>query len=67
MKNSVLAPGFNEVYHLAFDTGYSGHIYRVEIPITTQLKIAEARAKAVLREVKTACLKINPLSTRLYA
>jgi len=37
-ENSVLAPGFNEVYHLTFDTGYSGHIYRVEIPITTQLK-----------------------------
>lgn|GEM_PF-4158032 len=33
--NSVLALGFSDAYHLVFDTGYSKHVYRVEIPITT--------------------------------
>jgi len=55
--NSVLAPGFNDTYHLVFDTGYSRHIYRVEIPIITQLQVAEAQAKALLRELKIAGLK----------
>jgi len=51
--NSVLAPGFNDTYHLVFDTGYSRHIYRVEIPITTQLQVADAQARNILRELKT--------------
>jgi hypothetical protein len=50
--NSVLAPGFNDTYHLVFDTGYSRHIYRVEIPMATQLQVAEAQAKSLLRELK---------------
>jgi hypothetical protein len=56
--NSVLAPGFNDTYHIVFDTGYSRHIYRVEIPITTQLQVAEAQAKALLRELKIAGLRV---------
>ena len=40
--NSVLAPGFNDTYYLVFDTGYSRHIYRVEIPMATQQQVAEA-------------------------
>jgi hypothetical protein len=50
--NSVLAPGFNDTYHLVFDTGYSRHIYRVEIPMATQLQVAEAQARSLLRELK---------------
>ena len=56
--NSVLAPGFSDTYHLVFDTGYSKHIYRVEMPITTQLQVAEAQAKALLRELKIAGLRV---------
>jgi hypothetical protein len=56
--NSVLAPGFNDTYHLVFDTGYSKHIYRVEIPITIQLQVAEAQAKNLLRELKTRGLRL---------
>jgi hypothetical protein len=50
--NSVLAPGFNDTYHLVFDTGYSRHIYRVEIPLATQLQVADAQARSLLRELK---------------
>jgi hypothetical protein len=50
--NSVLAPGFNDTYHLVFDTGYSRHIYRVEIPMATQLQVAETQARSLLRELK---------------
>jgi hypothetical protein len=50
--NSVLAPGFSDIYHLVFDTGYSRHIYRVEIPMATQLQVAEAQARSLLRELK---------------
>jgi hypothetical protein len=50
--NSVLAPGFNDAYHIVFDTGYSKHVYRVEIPITTQLQVADAQARNILRELK---------------
>jgi hypothetical protein len=56
--NSVLAPGFSDIYHIIFDMGYSRHIYRVEIPITTQLQVAEAQAKALLRELKIAGLRV---------
>jgi hypothetical protein len=56
--NSVLAPGFSDTYHLVFDTGYSKHVYRVEIPLATQLQVAEAQAKALLRELKIAGLKV---------
>jgi hypothetical protein len=50
--NSVLAPGFSDTYHLVFDTGYSRHIYRVEIPMATQLQVAATQAKSLLRELK---------------
>jgi hypothetical protein len=49
--NSVLAPGFSDAYHLVFDTGYSKHVYRVEIPITTHLQVADAQARSLLREL----------------
>ena len=51
-ENSVLAPGFNDTYYLVFDTGYSRYVYRVEIPITAQLQVAEAQAKNLLRELR---------------
>jgi hypothetical protein len=54
--NSVLAPGFNDTYHVIFDTGYLRHIYRVEIPITTQLQVAGAQARNILRELKNTRL-----------
>ena len=47
-----MAPGFSETYYLAFDTGYSRHAYRVEIPVVTQLQVAEARAESFLGELK---------------
>jgi len=50
--NSVLAPNFSDTYHLVFDTGYSRHIYRVEIAMATQLQVAEAQARSLLRELK---------------
>jgi hypothetical protein len=56
--NSVLAPGFNDTYHIVFDTGYSRHVYRVEIPITTQLQVADAQARNILRELKTRGLRL---------
>jgi len=49
--NSVLAPGFSDAYHLVFDTRYSKHVYRVEISITTQLQVADAQARSLLREL----------------
>jgi hypothetical protein len=55
--NSVLAPSFSDVYHLVFDTGYSKHVYRVEIPLATQLQVAEAQARNLLRELKTRGFK----------
>jgi hypothetical protein len=55
--NSVLAPGFNDTYYLIFDTGYSRYIYRVEIPLATQLQVAEAQARNLLRELKTRGFK----------
>ena len=56
--NSVLAPGFNDTYHIVFDTGYSRHVYRIEIPITTQLQVADAQARNILRELKTRGLRL---------
>lgn len=47
-----MAPGFSEAYCLAFDTGYSRHAYRVEIPVATQLQVAEVRAESFLGGLK---------------
>ena len=51
-ENSVLAPGFSDVYHLIFDIGFSKYVYRVEIPLATQLQVAESQARNLLRELK---------------
>jgi hypothetical protein len=56
-ENSVLAPGFSDVYHLVFDTGFSKYVYKLEIPLATQLQVAEAQARNLLRELKTRGFK----------
>ena len=55
--NSVLA-AFSDTYYLVFDTGYSKYTYKIEIPLHSQLQIAEAQAKALLRELKIRGLRI---------
>jgi len=55
--NSVLA-AFSDTYYLVFDTGYSKYTYKIEIPLHSQLQIAEAQAKALLRELKIRGLKV---------
>jgi len=55
--NSVLAP-FSNTYYLVFDTGYSKYTYKIEIPSHSQLQVAEAQARALLRELKVRGLRI---------
>ena len=54
--NSVLAP-FSDTYYLVFDTGYSKYIYKVEVPVHSQLQVAEAQARSLLRELKIRGVK----------
>ena len=58
--NSVLT-SFSDIYYLVFDTGYLKYVYKVELPVHSQLQVAEAQAKALLRELKIAGLKVQPV------
>jgi hypothetical protein len=55
--NSVLAP-FSDTYYLVFDTGYSKYTYRIEIPLYSQVQVAEAQARSLLRELKIRGVRV---------
>ena len=54
--NSVLT-SFSDIYYLVFDTGYLKYVYKVELPVHSQLQVAEAQAKTLLRELRIRGIK----------
>jgi hypothetical protein len=65
--NNILAPSFSDTYHLVFDIGYSKYVYRVEIPLATQLRVAEAQANEPTQRAKNTGIKALRLHKVLTA
>lgn len=54
VKSSLVKPGINAIkapfsstYHLVFDNGFNKHLYKLELPLTEQIKAAGRQAQAL--------------------